>query len=232
MNKNVGIMLEIQRFWKMIADSKEVVLRQQKSKIFWQKELVDAEKIFNNLSESKKKIALLVKNHELELADIEKKIKISEEKKLSVKSEKEFEAISNELLLLKEKNNTIEDQLLKYLDTEEDNKKNLDIATKTLEEKRIQSKKDLEQIEIKIKSEKIKQKEYNKKIEQLSPELLQEYRVRFLKLLQSKKGIAIAKVERNACTGCNFEIPSSLVLKSKDDKHIAICTNCGRYIYS
>ncbi|HEY1405586.1 MAG TPA: hypothetical protein VF857_03165, partial [Spirochaetota bacterium] len=55
---------------------------------------------------------------------------------------------------------------------------------------------------------------------------------KFSKLISGKPFKGIAAINNNTCGVCNYTIPASLVHESMKDDALALCTNCGRFIYS
>ncbi|MFW5808029.1 MAG: zinc ribbon domain-containing protein [Spirochaetota bacterium] len=66
--------------------------------------------------------------------------------------------------------------------------------------------------------------------ERLLLELPQQYRSRFQKLARAKDGRAIAELSGNACSGCNYSVPTSDINRIRDGETVS-CTNCGRFVF-
>ena len=61
---------------------------------------------------------------------------------------------------------------------------------------------------------------------------LDEPAVRLYERLRATKGgLAVARVEGGACTGCRIALPVSLVQRAPTEKQFAYCNSCGRILY-
>jgi predicted nucleic acid-binding Zn-ribbon protein len=57
------------------------------------------------------------------------------------------------------------------------------------------------------------------------------YKSKFVKMISSRDGKGVARVEGEICGSCNFKIPSFLAIEASKDDKVVNCTNCGKYIY-
>jgi predicted nucleic acid-binding Zn-ribbon protein len=64
--------------------------------------------------------------------------------------------------------------------------------------------------------------------EQVEKKLLEEYK----RLAASRKGIAVAPLNGNICTGCHFSLPPQLIAEVKMGGKILNCTYCHRILYA
>ncbi len=70
--------------------------------------------------------------------------------------------------------------------------------------------------------------EWNVLAEKIEKGLLQEYK----RLAASRKGVAVAPLKGNICTGCHFSLPPQLIAEVKMATKIHTCTYCHRILYS
>jgi predicted nucleic acid-binding Zn-ribbon protein len=231
MNKDVKIMIELQRYWKKMLEEKKKIESNQRAADFWKKELADLDReiasLHNNLQNEKNEL----KKKELDLAALDEKTKKLEEKRLLVHTEKELAAIDRELNAVGDAKPELEDSILElidHIDVEESrlaglsekrpgmgNKVDSDIASLAGESDVARSIIDQNQ----------------KKFDELVGSLNPQFQGKFTKLLGSKNGMAIAELDGVVCTGCNFKVPASVVIEASRDDKTVNCTNCGRYIY-
>ena len=64
--------------------------------------------------------------------------------------------------------------------------------------------------------------------ERADKKLLEEYK----RLVVSRKGVAVAPLKGNICTGCHFSLPPQLIAEVKMGTKIHTCTYCHRILYS
>jgi uncharacterized protein len=168
---------------------------------------------------------------ESELKTNEEKAKKKDNSLMSVKNNKEYQAVLKETSELKEKNSALETKILEYLD-------NIDKKQEELTNFKKELKKTLED----IKSEKIhflhKQKETEKNLEKLKEEkelresdlpddIFKKYRL--VKDNLSEK--AVAAVKDSICSGCNLNIPAQKYNDLQKFDKLEVCPRCGRIIY-
>jgi len=79
------------------------------------------------------------------------------------------------------------------------------------------------EIQGKIDHESIK---INKIVENIDEDTLKHYNQ-----LKNRKGMAIAEIMEEKCSGCHMTIPTSLLRELKCDGSIVFCDNCGRILY-
>jgi predicted nucleic acid-binding Zn-ribbon protein len=72
---------------------------------------------------------------------------------------------------------------------------------------------------------------YRNKFSELLENISPVNKAKFSKLINSKDGVAIAKLNGEICSRCNFSVPSSIAVSASSRKKIEVCTNCGRFIY-
>lgn len=182
----------------------------------------------NNLDQLKErtfKMESIIKGLDFELKSIDKDLYDG-----SITDLKQLEALSEKKLSLKDDIDQAEIGLLIiYEDIE--NLKNQISTDKELEEvekeKYLIYKKDLiSKIEVAKEKIEVLRKE-NKKIKELvNEDILNEY----LKILETKK-VAIARVEKDVCKGCNMVLSSGFLDEVKKQKKLYKCENCGRILY-
>jgi len=232
MNKEIEIMIRLQGFW-------DRVLEAQKNIEKWQENIAEAEKKAGTCAaavESGEKeikgIKNLLKQEELLLADLEEKAQKLSERKTIVQNEKELTAVSNELdKILEQKGESEEKIILMIDDIDEKEKTGRDLAVQLSEaQSSYEDKKS--GLNEKIQQARDVISENSEKYVELLPELSNTVKARFDKLIKSKNGKAVGEIIGEVCSSCNFQIPSQLVADALKDDIIAVCTNCGRFIYA
>jgi predicted nucleic acid-binding Zn-ribbon protein len=231
MNKDINIMIQLQKIWDIVLKEQEVIERSEKSINFWKKNLsekkAEVEKYEGLLRDLKKSL----KENETDLAQLEAHLAKTGERLKLVKSEKELEAQKHEYDKIEGDKDVKEESLINLMDELDANENKFETLKTELKESEKQVSEDTDELERKIKSAKSNidenQNEFNAILENLSP----EYRSRFQKLISSKNGKGIGEVNGEICSSCNFQIPASLAEESASDEKAVSCTNCGRFIY-
>jgi len=184
-----------------------------------------------NINNEIQEIEERIQQYKTRQKDAQKLIKKYEEQQMKVKNNREYEAINKEIELegleiqaaeKKIKQATFEKEekskLLEKLDLDIEGR-NQDLKNKNAELKNITE-------ETQIEEEKL-MKVRNKASEAIEDRYVIAYnRIR----KNFKNGIAVAKIERNACSGCFANIPPQRQLDIRMRKKITVCENCGRIL--
>ena len=179
----------------------------------------------------KKEIQKKQRSYETEISDNNIRINKNHAKSSSIKTNKEYQALLNEIEEIKNRNSQIEDEILNCL-------MELD-ETDEIIKKSKQEKKKKEQIVIEEK-EKVSleldqlQKKYdlykNNRLElekAIAPDLLKRYNY----LLNSCNGIAVSAVQDGSCNACNTSVRPQLIIELQKSGEFTYCPSCQRMLY-
>ncbi len=231
MNEDIKTMIELQRYWHAMRSAKIKIEESLETVKKHEKELAGNRDAILSLAGKIKGLKSEVRQHELDLAEKDARIKMLGERKKNIATQKELTAVEKEIDVLKFDINALEEKTLLIIDDLDEKEKNHAALTQELVSEENRFSEQRRKIEDNI-SENEKKISANKdKFDALISQLGASYRSRFIKMLNSKEGTAIAKVEGEICGNCNFSIPASLVMETSRKDSITICTNCGRYIY-
>jgi predicted nucleic acid-binding Zn-ribbon protein len=166
-----------------------------------------------------------------ELEQENERIKRSQLKLLEIKTNKEYQALLQEIEGGKERNGQREEEIIKLLEEIDQLKSNYtDTVEKTQKER------------LAIEEETSKIKDKMAKVEQdllhlyqskeeilliLDSALLKRYNT----LKEKKNGIAIVLVKNEGCQGCFVNIPPQMYNEVQKNKEIILCPNCHRILY-
>ncbi|HON16582.1 MAG TPA: C4-type zinc ribbon domain-containing protein [Spirochaetota bacterium] len=231
MNEEIKIMIELQHYWDNVMLCESEISRFNKSIQIWNKNREDLKNELQKKEALIKSQKLKSKEAESTLKEIEEKIKKLQQKKDSLKSEREIEAYQKELEKISADKDNCENfvlELMDRIDSLEDEISQLKIEWDETDK---QVSNDIELIKSKIILEEKKLAESKESFYALVEKLSPQSKTRFLKLIGSKDGKAIAKLNGEICGHCNFQIPSSLAAEAAKGEKIVSCTNCGRFIY-
>jgi len=231
MNNEINTMIELQHYWDIVMQNESEIERYKKSLQIWEKRLLDLKNTLTKKEESLRNKRLLTKQSELKLEETDAKINRLEQRKNIIKSEKELEALNNELKILKEEKDSLESTILDMMDKIENSADEITGLIIELDETNIQTDSDIRSLKLKIENC-LSEAEQNKiKFNELLNNLSSPIKTKFSKLINSKDGIAIAKLNGEICSHCNFQIPSSIAVSTVKRESLNTCTNCGRFIY-
>jgi predicted nucleic acid-binding Zn-ribbon protein len=231
MNDDIKIMIELQGYWHAMLAAKNKIEQCEKIIRESENELSGFRKNLTGLTGEIKDLKASTKQHELDLDDKDGRIKKLEERKKIIHTQKELQALEKEIDMLKFEIGELEEKILALIDRLDEKEKDHAEMERVLMAKENQFSEKRRMLTADITSQERTAREneetFNGSIERISP----AYRSRFIKILQSKDGTAIAKVEGEICGYCNFTIPASLAIEVSDSGTVGNCTNCGRFIY-
>jgi len=185
------------------------------------------------ISELKEKLSSCEKDlrkREQDLAVEQEKIKRSERRLLSIKNQKEYNALSREIKIGKKVAGELEDAILELMTETDSLKKSLEKKEKEYEEHEknlVQKKAEAEVITGKAKEELLYlNSEKQQVIESIDRDFLKRYEI-----VKKARGTAIVELENGTCTGCHMAIPAQLNIKVLKQEQLILCPNCNRILY-
>ena len=194
----------------------------------------EEEGLINNVKNGKdrlKEIELSLNKAEHQMSDLKGKIDKLKDQLSLVTSNKQYDALTQEIEYLKQELDEVE---LKDLDFEEE-KESLTGDIKEKEENLESLSKDLSVRRVKLESLMDKsaenksalEKEREKKLVNIDESILNRY----MTISTAREGLAVVNLEGNACGGCGFVIPPQDVTDIRDKDNFYYCDICSRFIY-
>ena len=171
------------------------------------------------------------KEKELELATNAEGVKKLTGQLFSLKTNKEFQLMQQQIVDAQADGEVIEEKILIFFEESDIIKAQIDTENLKLKDDEkifLQQKKVIE-----FRSEEItgrlSQLEAQRKqiIPDIDPKMLQEYE----KILHSRNGLALAAVKNNSCGGCHMLVPPQVINLIKMYEHIITCEVCNRILY-
>jgi len=171
------------------------------------------------------------KDKELELATKEEGIKKLEGQLYSLKTNKEYQTMLQQIQDAKADASVIEDQILTVFDQADKTKNEVTKEKQRLqeEEKAAQEQKKRVQDRIKEIDDRIAQLEAQRK--QIIPVLDKTILSQYERILSNRDGLAIVSVKGNSCGGCNMFVPPQVINLIKMYERIITCEVCNRILY-
>jgi uncharacterized protein len=231
MNKDIKVMAELQKYWDGILSSKGGIEKARAGINAIEKELAVSNIKLDATGRAVKELKNSLKQNELNLKEMGIRIEKLEDRKRIIQTEKELHALEKEIDVIKFDIGNTEDKTLLIIDTLDEKEKELQILEEEAAE--IQRRHDAESSKSAETFSRFEEaiKLNEEKFNALLPELNASYKSKFTKLLNSKEGKAVARVDGEICGCCNYKIPSFLAIDASKDDKLVNCTNCGRYIY-
>lgn len=171
------------------------------------------------------------KDKEGELAAKEESAKKLQTQLFTLKTNKEYQAMLQQIQDAKADGSVIEDKILGIMDQMDKLASEVAKEKQKLqeEEKKFNEEKGKVQVRVKEIDDRLAQLDAQRKqiIPQIEPKILSQYE----RILSSRDGLAIVTVKHNACQGCNMSVPPQVINLIKMYERIITCEVCNRMLY-
>jgi len=171
------------------------------------------------------------KEKELELAANAEAVKKLQTQLYSLKTNKEFQTMLQQIADTKADGSLIEEKILISFEDSDKIKAQIDqenVKLKSEEKVFLDKKKDIE-LRIKEIDERLSQLQAQRK--QIAPGVEPKMLAEYEKILSSRDGLAIVTVVDNSCGGCHMLVPPQVINLIKMYEHIVTCEVCNRIFY-
>lgn len=183
------------------------------------------EKIQNEIAELKENVA----NKRIDIETAKASIEKYKAQQDNVRNNREYDVLSKEIEFQSLEVELCEKRIREALAAEKAKNEEIERSTEALEERKkdLEAKKaELEEIVSETKQEEEKLREKGKALETaIEPRLLQAFK-RIRK--NSRNGLGVVYVQRDACGGCFNKIPPQKQLDIRSRKKVIVCEYCGR----
>jgi hypothetical protein len=171
------------------------------------------------------------KDKELELGTKEEAGKKLQSQLFSLKTNKEYQTMLQQIQDAKADASVVEDKILELFDKADAVKAEVEKEKIRLqeEEKFFLSEKKKVDDRIKEIDDKLALLDAERKqaVQNVNPKILSQYE----RILSSRDGLAIVMVKGNSCGGCNMFVPSQVINLIKMYEHVITCEMCNRMLY-
>lgn len=194
-------------------------------------EIAGLETRMQNLENSNEVSNSLINSSEQSKLESEKKIKHYSEQLNQIVNNREFESLNREIEYQNLEIELRNKEINKYK-AEIEAKKEL---LKNITEKIVNKKEDLTQRKLELNKIQIENKQEEEQLMEERKELMKIVEPRLLYAYGRIRAnvinkIAVAHIEREACSGCNSKIPPQRQIEIKSNKKIISCEFCGRIL--
>ena len=159
------------------------------------------------------------------------RIKKAEGKMFEVKTNKEYQALLNEMEAIKTANSREEEAILQILEEIDElrkgfskKEKELAVAQEKIEAERKTIRERMTQNDALLKKEMERREALSK---QLESRLYGLYKT----LMEKRQGIGVVTVRHETCQGCFVHIPPQMFIEVQKNKDLIRCPNCNRILY-
>lgn len=186
--------------------------------------LAAMEKMYTDLQKQKK-------DKELELASKEEGVKKLQTQLYSLKTNKEYQAMLQQINDTKADASLIEDKILEIMEQTDKAKNDIEQEKNRLKEEEKVFNNEKKKVEDRIKEidDRLAQLSTQRKqvIPEVDPKILSQYE----RILASRDGLAFVSVKNNSCRGCNMFVPPQVINLIKMYERLVTCEVCNRILY-
>lgn len=195
-----------------------------------ERELADTKAALEAAEQELKEQTLRHNNLDVEVATLNQELAKFQKQMMAIKTNKEYDALTNEIASRKVKISETEEEILKILANLDDLKEKIEEYKKTLEDiqktnstQLVQLREELGSIEEKIKMKRGDRKNITVRIEK---RLLATYeRVR-----KGRGDQVVVAIKKRACGACYKGIPPQVIQEIRRGDRVYTCDNCGRIL--
>lgn len=178
-----------------------------------------------------KEFELEHRGRESKLLSVEDNLKKLSSRLFEVKTNKEYTALLHEIDAMKNEKSASEDSIIGILDSIENQKAEIKRLEDEYKNKETAANDEIGKLENQMKDyqDKINELELrrNEIIVNIDKDVLSNYE----KVLKNKNFLAVVKVEKEICCGCNINVPPQIVNEIRKKKEIISCQHCSRILY-
>jgi hypothetical protein len=188
------------------------------------KNLVNLEKVLLDLQKQRS-------DKELELASKEESAKKLQIQLYQLKTNKEYNAMLQQIQDAKADASIVEDKILESMDKIEKVKKDIDEEKKRLQQKEetFNAEKKKNEDRIKEIDERLAQLDLQRK--QIIPDIDKKILTQYERILHNRDALAIVVVKDNTCMGCNMFVPAQVINLIQMYERIITCEVCNRILF-
>ncbi|MFH2091087.1 MAG: C4-type zinc ribbon domain-containing protein [Pseudomonadota bacterium] len=177
------------------------------------------------------KISKECRDIEAEVQLVDDRIIKSNERLRMVKTNKEYQLLLREVDDNKKRKDTLETELIGYMDQKEKTEKIVEDSEKEYQllKDRIEAEQD--EMEQKTSDDKSLLDEYLERKADIGEKLAPALMSRFSKISNMNNGLAVINVKNEVCMGCFMNIPPQLYIDVQRGEKLILCPQCSRILY-
>ena len=171
------------------------------------------------------------KERELDLATKEEGMKKLQSQLYQLKTNKEYQAMLQQIQDTKADASMIEDKILEVFEQLDKIRKQIEQERQKLQEEEAVFNAQKKKIEDRIREIDDRLAQLDGQRKQAIPEVDHKILSQYERILSSREGLAIANVKDNSCGGCNMLLPPQVINLIKMYERIITCEVCNRILY-
>jgi hypothetical protein len=231
LRQQLELLFEVQTIDTNIRNSEELQKKYHDDIAKLEQEVENKEKSRKNKQEQLKDLEKEYRNQERSLNSLEEQEKKIEDKLLSIKTNREYQAALQEKDNIKRSINEKEDEIIEIMDNIESVRasiKNSEEALNKIKAQYIEKKRQIEE-ELKSYIDDIEKQKRRRELlfKKIDPDIFADY----TRLRNVKQGLAVAVAENEQCLGCSMKIPPQIYNEVVYAEKLITCPNCHRILF-
>ena len=196
-----------------------------------QKSFEEKKAHLNSLENKSKALAVRRKEKELELSSKEENIKKLSGQLFSLKTNKEYQTMLEQITGIKTDNSVLEEEILKIMDEQDAVKEEVikEKARLSEEEKNFLAEK--KKVEGRMQELESSINDLTAKGRQIIPCIDKRIYAVYERILKALNGLALVKVKNYTCQGCFISVTPQVVNEIKMLERLVTCESCARILY-
>lgn len=193
-------------------------------------EIVELE---TELRETREKVTVLkrdIKLTELDLAESKGRLTSSQQRLLTVQSNKEYDAVQHEIMASEEKSAQLEEEMIRLMEDLDYSQKKAEELDEKLESTRERNTAQIDQIQLENASIEEKMAKIMEQHEMLASSVDRRTLSAYNRIRGGTSGHAVVKVVSRACGGCFQSLPPRQCQEIKRMANVTFCEACGRIL--
>ncbi|MDD5565557.1 MAG: C4-type zinc ribbon domain-containing protein [Candidatus Omnitrophica bacterium] len=187
--------------------------------------VAEAEKVLLDLQKKRK-------DKELELASKEEGVKKLQSQLYTLKTNKEYQTMLQQIQDTKADASVIEDGILTIFDQIDKEKGNIEKERIKLQEEEKKMNSQIAQVQDRIKEIEGHLAQFEAERARIVPHIDARILAQYERILLNRDGLAIVSVKDNTCQGCNMYVPPQVINLIKMYERIITCEVCNRILYT
>jgi predicted nucleic acid-binding Zn-ribbon protein len=148
-----------------------------------------------------------------------------------IKTQREYEAITNEIAQVDEKLEIVEEEEQSAVREIEEINKIIEENSGTHAELKESIEARDKEVQKELNDRQKELKKFLKEKDKISAGLDEEIIYKFEKIVRKKEGIGIVSIKNDVCMGCNMILPPQFINDVRREEDIIFCPNCSRILY-
>lgn len=195
-----------------------------------ERELAVAEKKVSDSEKSLQDFQVEKSNTEREIKELEQKKDKYQKQLFSVKSNREYDAVTMEIEQVNTFISDKESRVLEIIEKLEELTKTIEDEKQVFEKLKSQYKSKKDALDKKIKETEKDEAYLNDQIDKIQRKIPPRHLALYKRIKNAKGGLAVVPVIRKSCGGCYKNLPPQKVLEIRKMNQIHLCEVCGRIL--